>query len=475
MTPTNTETPTETPTMTPTNTETPTQTQTQTNTETPTQTPTNTPTVTPSENLLSFRMSVSGVTQIVIPELFSTGNYNVVWDGTTYSAYTAGDNVNLTYDYPISYTGDVVVQSSHLERINTLNLKSLVPAVSKNMVILTSELSNLVGLTSFTSNSFAATCPWISGNCSNLPSSLREINTVQNDLFGNVNQLPSSLDIAVIQGSNTLSGLTSGIPRTTTFFDLWGTNRVSGDISLIPTGLTYFRLQGSNTVNGNINGLSGITKITTFIIAGNNTISGNTSLLPVSLQSIGLGGSNTVRTNTSQLPVDLKSVAFSSGVITSGNTSNLPAGLTSFNLFSTSNTISGTTLGLPRSLTSLTIRGTGVNGSNRISGSISDLPPNATSIEIQGLNTITGYTSGRTWAPNMNRLFVLSNDSTIFFTPTNTDNILIDLANTTWAGASRIINFRGSATTNSLSARNLLSGSTSSGGYGITIQNITVI
>ena len=148
--------------------------------------------------------------------------------------------------------------------------------------------------------------------------------------------------------------------------------------------MVYFRCQGSNTISGALSGLP--SDLTYFNCTGSNTISGDLSDLPSELTYFRCTGSNTV----------------------SGDLSDLPSELTTFYC----------------------------TGSNTVSGDLSDLPSELTYFICTGSNTVSDYTAPHTWSNSINYI-KLTQAAGNGFTSTEVDNLLIDLANATWAGGSR--------------------------------------
>lgn len=139
----------------------------------------------------------------------------------------------------------------------------------------------------------------------------------------------------------------------------------------------------------------------------------------------------------------------------------VPATLQSLNVY-TGNDINGDVSDLP-DLTNLV-----AYGANTLYGDFADLPKNATSMQIIGTNKISGdigdldrsnvliyfimesnygsvsYTS-RTWTSSIRRItFNPSVTAIKSLTSTEVDNLLIDLAEATWDGTSRVLDLRGS-------------------------------
>ena len=105
-----------------------------------------------------------------------------------------------------------------------------------------------------------------------------------------------------------------------------------------------------------------------------------------------------------------------------------------------SNTVSGDLADLPANMTYFYCY-----GSNIISGDIADIPVNMTYFYCGGSNTVSAYTAGRVWAANMSYVACLPAAGS-GLDATEVDNLLIDLAATTWAGA-KTINIAGNNAT----------------------------
>jgi len=227
-----------------------------------------------------------------------------------------------------------------------------------------------------------------------------------NTISGDLSDLPSELTTFICTGSNTVSGDLSDLPSELTTFICTGSNTVSGDLSDLPSELTYFRCEGSNTISGDLSDLP--SELTYFRCTGSNTVSGDLSDLPSELTTFYCTGSNTV----------------------SGDLSDLPSELTTF--FCTgSNTVSGDLSDLPSELTTFYC-----TGSNTVSGDLSDLPSELTYFICTGSNTVSDYTAPHTWSNSINYIKLIQAVGS-GLDETEVDNLLIDLANATWAGSSR--------------------------------------
>jgi hypothetical protein len=179
-------------------------------------------------------------------------------------------------------------------------------------------------------------------------------------------------------------------------------NEYDFDIANLPSGMTSYYNSGSNTTSGDIANLP--SGMTSYINFGSNTTSGDIANLPSGMTSYYNTGSNT----------------------TSGDIANLPSGMTSY--YNTgSNTTSGDIANLPSGMTSY------INfGSNTTSGDIANLPSEMTDYFNTGSNQVNTYTSGRTWANNMRRIYHRP-ASGYGLSVTHISDLLIDLSNvSTW-------------------------------------------
>jgi hypothetical protein len=156
-----------------------------------------------------------------------------------------------------------------------------------------------------------------------------------------------------------------------------------------------------------------------------NTIDGDTASIPSTIQSLELGGLNTVYGDIADLPTGLINLRLSGDTTVSGRTNNLPPNMEVIVINGT-NTVFGQIQDLPSTATYVYI-----DGDNTVSGDLSLIPTNITYFVIAGDNTITTYSAPRAWASNFQTLRIDSASSG--FDTTEVDQILTDLAATSWA------------------------------------------
>ena len=229
------------------------------------------------------------------------------------------------------------------------------------------------------------------------------------------------------------------------FFDVINTQTISGQFSTA-TGETITVYWGDGTSNSysginqawshdygfattktvKIKNKNSVTKFTMTQSGAN--ISFDLANLPSSLTVLYIAGENTVTGSLSDLPSSL--VDFyclgSTNTIT-GPLSGLPSSLVTFYCFG-QNTITGSLSDLPSSLVTFSCL-----GQNAITGSLSGLPSGVIYFNCAGKNTIDTYTT-KVWAANLEyiRLIPVSPGG---LDSSEIDQLLIDLAATTWTGA----------------------------------------
>ena len=117
----------------------------------------------------------------------------------------------------------------------------------------------------------------ISGNISDIPSTVTDFRVSNNSLIGDVNDFSNNIeevhinyntynstgfqkDLRANEMGNDIGGLISDIPNNITVFQIDGNNTISGLIENIITSATDYTLilMGNNTVSGNIGGISGV-------------------------------------------------------------------------------------------------------------------------------------------------------------------------------------------------------------------------
>jgi len=541
-TPTNTVTPTNTPTntITPTNTQTPTVTigltptatpsNTATNTVTPTNTPTNTetPTNTPTNTVTqtelvyeTFTMIARGLNSVIIV-VISALPYRVVWGDGTITTNSG------THTYSSPYTGNILVQSYDLTSITLLYPLNTLPQISQTdryLEIETSQLNLLDGLLTTTVYSQDV---FYSGDISLLPSTLETFSAQYNNLSGNISNLPTTLVNTSITGENTITGNISNLPTTLEYLLLVGQNTITGDISVLPITvpqLTNFIVYGNNTLSGNINNVPSSLLIR-ISISGQNTISGDISLMSnPNLQTIEIYGNNTIFGDLGGLPNTVTDCRIYGNNTVTGDISTLPPNMVyliieGYNtLYGNINTLNYSTLLSFSCLGNNTIMGnisslnlqtnasfsvlgnntiTGninsignlyainaivIEGQNTIYGNIQELPSNIKSFVIRGNNVISGDLSlvhldiFALEIRGNNTISIFSDSSRIFtgllqikivgsgFNSTNINNLLTSYSNSTWLGGSKQLILNGTSTpkyTNTSGYNTLL-------GLGVTI------
>ena len=498
-TPSNTATNTQTPTNTETTTQTPTNTVTPTNTPTNTQTPTQTPT-----NLVyeTFTMIARGLNSVDIA-ILSTLQYIIIWgDGTITT-----NSGSHTYSSP--YTGNILIQSYDLTSISILVPSNTLPQISqtdRHLEIETSQLNILDGLLSTTVYSQDV---FYSGDISLLPSTLETFSAQYNNLSGNISNLPTTLVHTSIDGENTITGNISNLPSTLEYLLLGGLNTITGDISVLPITvpqLTNFDVYGNNTLSGNINDVPSSLLIR-IVISGQNTISGDISLMSnPNLQIISIYGNNTIFGDLGGLPNTVTDCRIVGNNTVTGDISTVPPNMVTLSiegyntLYGNINTLNYSTLQSFYCLGNNTIMGnisslnlktgasfgvfgnntiTGninsignlyafsaivIDGQNTIYGNIQDLPSNARYVVIRGNNVISGDLSlvhldiFVLEIQGNNTISIFSDSSRIFtglalikivgsgFNSTNINNLLTSYSNSTWIGFVKELILNGTST-----------------------------
>lgn len=483
-----------------------------TTTSTTTTSTTTTTTATPLQ-----QMTINGIalTTITFTELNSlTEDVVIDWgDGNT-DIFLAGSSTP-THTYTTPYTGLITIKSVDLTSIDIFNLVTTVPASGNPISIDTSELVKLDGLVTL----YLGVHVYLNGLISQLPSTLQYATIQPNNLSGHTSELPvglielsiygtTSIDGDVIDlptglttcniiGVNTIDGLTSDLPSGLIHLQVEGNNTIHGDISLLPTGLITLSLLGSNYVNGDIAGITSFTGLVYLLVAGSNGISGDIADLPPNLINVQIDGLNTLLGNISDFPSSLTYIDIRGGNTIGGNTSGFVlTGVTVFMIISAGTTISGDIANLSGVSSQLAITGTNaisgnimdvaatltyldIEGNNIIAGLLLDLPSGLRTCIISGSNTLSGdinidlpasltyivlqstsatytytHVSPRTWASNMRKITLVRSTP---FTTTEVDNMLIDLATTSWS-AGGIINLSGTRSSASDAARVILIG-----------------
>jgi hypothetical protein len=250
----------------------------------------------------------------------------------------------------------------------------------------------------------------VSGNVSNLPTSLRSLNirgnnTLTGNITGFVNQdytaIPNTGQI-IIGGNNTISGNFSDLPdinsiaifngkfNASTYNMTYITtgNTITGNLTLKPYQSRVL-IGGANTISGTLSGTSNNVsgRMHSLLIAGNNTISGPLSNLVVPSNRFMITGNNTISGDLGTMNPSLTT--------------------TSFNIFQKGNTLTPTAM-------------TVTNSGNTITGNLSVFTgiTSLAQLIIGGNNTVYGDVSGFSPMQNMGQLIISSAGNSIDFDAT---------------------------------------------------------
>lgn len=406
-----------------------------------------------------FRIMANGVTVIDDPYTTASGiqiiaslAFQIEWEPGVIEPFNSGTrNINHTYLEP--YTGPIKILSTNLSTITRLEVQSY-PHPSQSLSVTTIELSKLDGLLVFIA--IQPNGLFVTGDVDNLPNSLTNLTTGNNNLSGltsnlppllttctitgtntidgNTLGLPDNLTYLNIQGINTISGLTSDIPRTNNTCIINGNNTISGTTFGLPPAVNQIEIRGNlpygNTIDGDVNDIFPSKNIWLY---GKNTVYGNVSGFKLPTTFISIIGNNTISGDVIGLPRDLITLNIEGNNSISGNFTDLPPLLTTIilrNNNNTPNTISvfGNAANLPINLTQLTIQSTGL-----LSGNLYYLPLPIRQVNVN-MDTDLTYTQNppntpRNWAANYIDLGFPGATGTTWagFTQTETDNLLNDI------------------------------------------------
>lgn len=419
-------------------------------------------------------------------------------DDTNDSYYTASTLITISHVYSTSFTGQIRIRSS-LGNENISEFKNFIIADTtfNSIAFNTSELGAFTGLTKFicTDTVNGPVSNVVTGDIANLPSSLeRFICAGNNTTYGLINSLPSGLTFFENRGFNITSGNIANLPVGLTGYINTGSNTTTGNISSLPSGLLNYTNNGLNTTSGNINSLP--SDLIVYDNRGNNTTTGDIVDLPFDLATYINHGFNTTYGNINNLKTALTYYNNIGYNITSGDIDNLKSSLKFYlnwgnnettgdiadlkpELLFYSNDGQNTTTGnldsLPVNLTHFTNI-----GNNTVFGDISLIPNDIIYFSLQGGANTLSYTLGRTWAENMQFVFINPIDGT--FDPPEVDDLLIDLSYVgTWTNFAGVTPKRIFTSENRTSASDtavdILSGNhasnptvPSSGGKGVIVE-----
>jgi len=242
-----------------------------------------------------------------------------------------------------------------------------------NVIVITTliELNKMINLTSLI---FYSTKSVITGNISDLSSSISTL-IIPNTLDGPISDLNNSL-----QQLQLLNSVSNNKYKTASFSDL-------------PTGLKVLNcgveLGVINFTGTSADWPSGLETIQGIY---GNAFTINTNTIPSGMINISFSNTGTPNLtligDIADIPSSVRIFRIDnllSGTL-SGNIANLPSGMINFVIFALdSNTITGDVANLPSGMTFFNL-----NGNNTISGNVSDLPSNLAIITLRGNNTLTG-------------------------------------------------------------------------------------
>jgi hypothetical protein len=318
------------------------------------------------------------------------------------------------------------------------------------------------------------------GDISNFPSTTKTISLSGNNIVsGDISNLPFLVNNVSITGKNTVYGDISTITPYTKSFTIGGNNELSGDISSIPPSVSTFNVSGNNTIVGDIVTIPYSITSFTFNSKSDNSLYGYLHELPpnIKIVSITLKALSENFLNSglpyleggfalgSQLPSTLSSLTLLNVyVYLDMSTFSFPTTLKTF-ILSTYNNIAGNISLIPNTMTKFSVSTLGfksvplsysVYGSiNKIYGNLANLPTSITYFKASGGKfidldnqpiytgcAIDAYTPGRTWAANMNTIWIETIPG-FGLSISEIDSLLIDLARTTWTTGSTIRIFGG--------------------------------
>ena len=253
-------------------------------------------------------------------ELIITSNSHDVYvdwgDGSAISSTPSYGTTNLTHNYSTPFTGVISVSSAFLTTITGLEVLCLDAGV--NVTISTTEISKATLCQTFSAQNNVL----VIGDIVDLPNSLLSYTDESGDITGDIANIPSSINLFISKGTNTLYGDLSGLTSNSIVsFVVLGSNTIDGDIADLPTGLDNLQLDGSNTVYGDIADLP--TGLSSLLLDGNNTVSGLIENLPTALLNyVYIGGNNTVSGDLSLIPIYINTfIVYGNNTITTYSTS----------------------------------------------------------------------------------------------------------------------------------------------------------
>ncbi len=288
---------------------------------------------------------------------------------------------------------------------------------------------------------YANTCRLIL-NFANIPSTLKTLlinNVVTNKVTGNFGNIPSGLTTLTIDSTTGISAALSGLPSTLTYVTLGnlGTG-ITGAIQDVPTGLTTLQLWGLANVTGTLNSLP--TGLQYLYLILSTAITGSIENLSSNL--IGLTISSTPSANTN----------------ITGSVDNLTtSSLVQLSLYQLTNVTCNISL---LATDQASLQQLNLYGISQTVGTfnLTNLPSALWYCSVDGTQGAVSYTTGRSWAANMNQFRFLPNNG-YGLSSTSVDNLLIDFANTSWSsGTIKLDGFNSARTAASNTAVTTLQG-----------------
>ncbi|WDF47811.1 hypothetical protein PQ459_04865 [Chryseobacterium sp. KACC 21268] len=115
-----------------------------------------------------------------------------------------------------------------------------------------------------------------------------------NSISGDIKYLPH-FRTAIIFGNNELYGDIKDIPMTYTSLSISGKNRFRGNIVDLPSNISNFSILGDTIISGNINTLTDSKNLEAITIGGQNSITGNVNgITSQKLSYLSIAGKNTI-------------------------------------------------------------------------------------------------------------------------------------------------------------------------------------
>jgi hypothetical protein len=434
----------------------------------------------------------------LIPWLIDYGDGTII-SFTGSQTINPGDPADHTYSSP--YTGPIKIKAPSLGLIHTIIER--ISGMSYNVgsaELVGSELYKLTNLSyiqnlNWELNADAVELPdsldnlyslngTITGDTSNLPTTLTQIlllGVETNTLGGNLSAFPTGMTSIRIAGNNTITGNINTFPLSFAAqlvnFRLLGDNTISGDLLQFSsyTALLEFYVVGYNTLSGDIcnfnntiqtirilgyssptgtiNCLASKTSLTILQLENNEddpllppgtgtTVAGDIQYLPDSLQTVIIAGYNTLSGNVINMPTNISFWILRGENKVTGDISSIPVACDQF-YHGGYHTLFGNIGGIPSGLTRFMIayKAGGSANLSGIVGDISNLPANIIQFELDGNHSVNIYSTPRVWAPNMNVVEVRPSDRGTYAIPTaELDQLIIDLAATTWTKTSSFDN-----------------------------------